>query len=286
MPYHPAVLAMVFDFDDTLAPDSTTKLLALAGIDTDRFWNVDAKRLVAKGYDSPHAYLRLLLDEIGPGRRLGTLKEADLRALGATLDDAFYPGLPDIFDHLRASVAQYRDISVEFYITSGGLQQVIEGSAIVGKYFSGVYGCLLGEAEDGVLRYIKRCVTFTEKTRFLFEINKGLVASDTLANPFLVNKDLPQEDRRVPFKNIIYVGDGLTDIPCFSLVKLMGGVPFGVFQPGEESSAKKAFLEFLRPARVVSMHGPRYGKTDELGSMLRTAVETRCASIEIERSQA
>ena len=282
----PAVLAVVFDFDDTLVPDSTTKLLASVGIDTERFWKVEAQALVAQGYDSPHAYLRLLLNEIGEGRPLGSLGVEGLRTFGATLDGDFYPGLPEMFIDLKESVRQYRDISIEFHIISGGLQSVIEGSQIVKDHFTGVYGCELAEDENHIVRYIKRCITFTEKTRFLFEINKGLTANETLTNPFLVNKDLPRGDRRVPFKNVIYVGDGLTDIPCFSLVKDQGGVPFGVFQPGEESSAKKAFLEFLRPARVVSMHAPRFRKDDELGAMLRAAVVARCAQIEVERSQA
>jgi phosphoserine phosphatase len=284
--YRSAVLAVVFDFDDTLAPDSTTKLLTGAGIDAERFWRVHAQRLVSEGYDSTHAYLRLLLDNVGVDLPLGPLRESDLTQFGEKLNEDFYPGIPELFADLRDDVAKYRDIAIEFYIISGGLQQAIEGSDIVKRHFSGVYGCLLGDGDAGHLQYIKRCVTFTEKTRFLFEINKGLTARDTLANPFLVNKNLAQTDRRVPFKNIIYIGDGLTDIPCFSLVKDMGGVPFGVFHPGEESSAKKAFLEILQPARVVSVHAPRYGKDDELGAMLRAAVAARCAAIEVERNQA
>jgi hypothetical protein len=284
--YLPAVLAVVFDFDDTLVPDSTTKLLGSYGIDTERFWKVDAQRLVADGYDPPHAYLRLLLDEVGPNGRIGTLAPEDLHTFGASLDREFYAGLPEMFGDLRTEVEKYRDISIEFYIISGGLQAVMEGSMIVRDNFAGVYGCLLDVDESGSLHYIKRCVTFTEKTRYLFEINKGLRAIDTATNPYLVNKDLPSAERRIPFRNMIYVGDGLTDIPCFSLVKSMGGASFGVFQPGQESSAKKAFLEFLRPARVISMHAPRYRHDDELGSILRAAVTTRCAAIELERNQA
>ncbi len=133
---------------------------------------------------------------------------------------------------------------------------------------------------------MKRCVTFTEKTRFLFEINKGLDPRKTHRNPFLVNRDIPTEKRRVPFKNMIYIGDGLTDIPCFSLVKKQGGTAFGVFNPGEKKSAKRALLEFLKPDRVISMHAPRYRAKDELGSLLRAAVATRCSKISLEHREA
>jgi len=285
--YTAGVLALVFDFDDTLVPDSTTKLLQRAGIDTDRFWRKDAQELVAAGYDQPFAYLKLILDMVGPDKPLGGLTVEGLRDFGSELDGDFYPGLPDVIDELRRIVDEYRDVSIEFYIISGGIEAVIEGSAIVREKFDGWYGCLLaGDEQTGVLRYIRRCITFTEKTRYLFEINKGIRKEDSSSNPYLVNKEMAQQDRRIPFKNIIYVGDGLTDIPCFSLVKSMGGVAFGVFQPGEESSAKKAFLEFLQPGRVVSVHAPRYRKEDELGALLRAAVATRCSQIQLERKGA
>lgn len=72
------------------------------------------------------------------------------------------------------------------------------------------------------------------------------------------------EDRRVPVENIVYVGDCLTDIPCFSLLKDSRGTPFGVFDPGRKESAKRAFLQFLLPDRVIGMHAANYGPTDEL----------------------
>jgi phosphoserine phosphatase len=287
MPYTPAVLAMVFDFDDTLVPDSTTKLLTSAGIDTERFWRTDAQALVAAGYDPPLAYLKLLLEMVGPDKPLGNLSVAKLKEFGAGLDGDFYPGLPDILGELRAAVHEYRDMSIEFYIISGGLEHVIEGSKAVRDNFDGWYGCLLEDDQGtGCIGHIRRCITFTEKTRYLFEINKGIPKVDSATNPYLVNKDLPQADRRIPFKNMIYVGDGLTDIPCFSLVKNQGGVAFGVFQPGEESSAKKAFLEFLQPGRVVGVYAPRYRSSDELGSLLRAAVAARCGQIYVDRKGA
>lgn len=276
-----STLALVFDFDDTLVPDSTTRLLK-RHVDPEKFW-AGLKPLVRSGYDPTLAFLHAFLDLVGEGAPLGRLDNKGLRQFGASLNSAFFPGLPVLFKDLRAIAARY-ECSIEFYVISGGLQEVIEGTSLVTKYFRAAYGCQFVEA-GGVLRKIKRCITFTEKTRYLFEINKGITPEQTLRNPYLVNKDIPPEKRRIPFENIIYVGDGLTDVPCFSLVKKMGGVSFGVFNPGDESSARRGFLEFLKTDRVVSMHSPKYGRKHDLGAMLRTAVATRCASIRLGERQ-
>ena len=111
-----------------------------------------------------------------------------LRDFGATLDSTRFEGLPQLFDDIRALVARQRDVTVEFYIISGGLDAIIGGSRIVEQYFSGYYACQLGEdPAAGVVRYIKRCVTFTEKTRFILEINKGIRQEDSRTQPHLVN---------------------------------------------------------------------------------------------------
>lgn len=279
-------IAVIFDFDDTLVPDSTTKLLKRAGIDPDKFWKKDVKSLVASGFDTTLAYLKLLIDNIGDGKPLGTLTNKGLREFGATLNKDFYPGLPGLFRDLK-KIGDSFDVSIEFYIISGGLQEVIEGTKIVQTHFKGVYGCQLAEdRQTGLLSYIKRCVTFTEKTRYLFEINKGLRPEQTRKNPYLVNNDVPDQKRRIPFNNMIYVGDGLTDIPCFSFLKKAKGTGFGVFDPGEESSAKRALLDFLKTDRVISMHAAKYRKTDELGSFLRAAVTIRCSQLRLQQEEA
>lgn len=277
---------MVFDFDDTLAPDTTTRLLQSNGVDTDVFWKERVPPLVSSGFDPALAWLKLLLDEVRPGGALDGLSNAELRARGAEIDATYYSGLPQLFTDLRSAVAGERDISIEFYIVSGGLRQLLLGSQIVNEHFDGVYACELAEGEDGTLRYIKRCVTFTEKTRYLYEINKGIRVEDSFRNPLLVNRFVPENTRRVRFEDMIYVGDGLTDIPCFSTLAANHGTSFGVFDPSEQSKAKRAFLELLQPKRVVSIHAPRYGPDEDLGALLRAAVEERITAIHVRRGTA
>ena len=277
-----AVIALVFDFDDTLVPDATTALLESHGIDVREFWSGVVPRLVDEGYDPPLAYLRAMLDRIGQGLPLGLLSNRDLGDFGESLSSSFFPGLPALFPDLRALVGKFRDISIEFYIVSGGLQDVIGGSKVVREWFDGFYGCQLGEDTRGVIRYVKRCVTFTEKTRYLFEINKGVRPKDSRTKPHLVNNKAA--NRRVPFRHMIYVGDGLTDIPCFSLVRKERGRTFGVFSP--KKSAKQAFLELLQERRVDSLHSPDYREDADLGSLIRAAVSSLAADIELEAEQA
>ena len=283
----PAVLAVVFDFDETLVPDSTSKLLQSPGVDPHEFWTNDVRRRLEQGFDPTLAYLGLILNYVGADRALGRLSNRDLREFGATLDADFFPGLPELFDDLRRVAAEYSDVSVEFHIISGGLLEVVLGSRVVREHFAGVSGCELAEdPATGCISEIKRAITFTEKTRYLFEINKGIEPKDTLENPYLVNRDVPADRRPVPFENMIYVGDGLTDIPCFSLLKKERGASFGVFDPARKESARRAFTEFLQTDRVISMHAPKYGPDDELGSLLRIAVATRASAIMLQRVQA
>lgn len=281
-------IALVFDFDDTLVPDSFSALLRHFGLNETRFWEEEVKELVKQGFDPTLAYLNKFMSYIGPEKPMGLLSNAQLKDFGATLDAHFYPGLESFFQEIRELVKGVSaDLQVEFYIVSGGIQDLILGSKLVAKNFTGVYGCRLAEdPESGALSSIKRCVTFTEKTRYLFEINKGIQPLDSEHDPYIVNKNIPSSKRRIPFKNMIYVGDGLTDIPCFSMLKKHGGMSFGIFDPGREHSARRALTEFLHTNRVVSMHAPRYNRTDELGSLLRAAVMTCASKVKLLESEA
>lgn len=277
-------LAVVFDFDDTLVPDSTSQFLAAHGVDPEAFYGGPVRAMVERGYDAPLAYLQALLDEVGPDRRFGALTNADLREFGARLDDTYFPGLPGLFEDLRAEVASYNDVAVDFYVISSGIQSLIEGSAVIRDHVRAVYACELEEGPQGWLRYLKRCVTFTEKTRYLFEINKGIPREAGTRNPGLVNVRV--DHRPVPFPHMVYVGDGLTDIPCFSLVHANGGIVFGVFDPTKPANARRALQEFLKAGRTMSTHAPRFRPDDELGAFLRAAVRSVCERIQLEAQQA
>lgn len=272
------IIAVVFDFDDTLTNDSTTKLLEAHGIDPKQFWG-QAKELVQAGWNPTLAYLRLMLDQVGEGKPLGMLANAALRDFGSGL--AFYPGIPGLFNALRKMTKEHplSNPAVEFYVVSGGLEEIIRGSTIA-RHMNGIWGCRFAEGARGAIEHITQAISFTEKTKCLFEINKGVV-DESRTNPYAVNEYVRSEDHRIPFRNIIYLGDGLTDVPCFSLVDHNDGSAFGVFDPKREGSPKNAFEKLVAPSRVKTMNAPKYRKTDELGALLRGAVKKLCVEIDL-----
>jgi hypothetical protein len=266
-------IGIVSDFDDTLHSDSASELLKLFGVDVPQFW-AGVQKMMNRGYDISVAYIDSILELAGEGRPLGPLSNEGLRDIGAKLSPV-YPGLEGLLPDLNkiAREESGTDASVELYVVSGGLQELVSGVPFVKENATGVYGCLVDE--DPATRVITRAmrlITFTEKTRFLFEISKGISPEESLKNPYAVNRAVTPEELRIPFQNMIYMGDGLTDVPCFSLMRQMGGLAFGVFNPESRKSAERALEQFLAADRVASMHAPKYGPHDELGSLLRAAV--------------
>jgi len=198
-----STIAVIFDFDDTLVPDSTTLFLKSHDISPTKFWNEVAKELVPRGYDSTLGFLKLFIDNIGPDKPLGCITNRDLNEFGKSLDPLFYPGITQLVTDLKTEASKVH-VDVKFFIISGGLEEIITGSSIVKKNFDGVYGCELEEAGDPPrLMYIKRAINFTEKTRYIYEINKGITPEESAKNPVLVNKDVKEENRPIPIHNMI-----------------------------------------------------------------------------------
>lgn len=280
-------LAFIFDYDDTIVPDSTSQLLVKYGINPKKFWDKDFKKLIQLGYEPTIAYLNLIVQNIGDGKKLGNLTNDDLYNFGKEVQKSSYLGIFSLINDLKNIVNDYGDISIEFHIFSSGLEQIILGNTFIKKQFKGVYACKLGsEHNTDTLKYIKRVITFTEKTRFIFEISKGISQSESESDPYCVNKIVKRENRKIPLKNMFYVGDGLTDIPCFSIINDNdnGGSCFGILHSDKTASAKrKIYKEIIAPHRTLGGYAPRYGKNSSLGSLIRLAVDARCAEILVQR---
>lgn len=276
------VIAVIFDFDDTLTDDSTSKLLESKGVDVDDFWKKKLPAKMADGWDPTLAYMTMVLELVGEDKPLGKLTNQELCEFGATLD--FYEGIPGLFADLQSIADGFTVVKpqVEIFIISGGFEEIIVGSSIA-QHVNGIHGCRFADDADGVVCAIKNVISFTEKTRFIFEINKGLGADgrDTRANPYEVNLDRATSDRRVPMENMIYIGDGLTDIPCFSLLKKSGGRGFGVVDPKKAGRPKKAFETLVAPERTMGAYEPKYGEEDVLGAYIRAAVTSVAQNIQL-----
>ena len=235
-----SVIAIIFDCDDTLCEDTITYLLKSYGINAKSFWQ-EVSGEVETGMDPPLAYMYKITGLVQSGKMPG-LNNAKLREIGSQLE--FFPGIPGIFEELPKFVNDRprfvdAEVCLEFYVVTGGFEEMVKGSR-VSKYMKDVFGCTFDEdPETGLLYRPKGVVTFTEKTKFIYAINKGISSLELRRNPYRVNDSVEQKDRRVPFPNMIYIGDGPSDIPCFSLIKQLGagngniGHVIGVYRRGK-----------------------------------------------------
>jgi hypothetical protein len=278
-------VGVVFGFDDVLAPDSTTVLLERNGIDPETFWAEEFQRRVTEGYDPTTAYLTALLAEIGEDGRLGRLTTDDLRAVGEELDERLFEGVEGLFEDIHEIADGYDGVRVECYVVSEGLRSILTGTSLADEC-TAVYGSELATDGGGRVTGVRRPLSFTDKTKCLFEINKGIERTETRRNPYAVNESVDTEDRPIPFENVVYVGDGITDVPCFSLVKERGGRVFGVFDENEQSIKQRAARDVGAPQRAENLNPPRYTESSRLGSLLRLTVEGLCAERAIDGLEA
>lgn len=261
-------IAIIWDFDKTLSPHYMQKpIFDEYGIDEHRFWaevhalpEYYARAGVRVQNDT--CYLGHLLSYVKAGRMPG-LTNAKLRALGARI--AFFPGIPDLFDRLKSvlETGPFRegDLHLEHYIVSTGLSELIRGSAIAGYiddiWASAFIECpaapdtdLSGTPPSGPISQIAGFLDNTTKTRAIFEINKGVNKLSSIT----VNDNIPEEERRVPFKNMIYIADGPSDIPSFSVVRRNGGLAYAVYDPESEDQFDQ--VNRLQETHRVDMIGP------------------------------
>lgn len=224
-------IAIICDCDDTLAPDTTAQLLAAFDIDATEFYEIQCKSLIDAGWDPTLAYLNKMIERATPGGRLTGLTRRRMREIGESL--RLFPGVPAVFGRLREEIedgSKYRPygIRIEIYIITGGIEELIsarfrpEGGKPKTRpknYIDWIWGCNFSFAEpDGPICKIKNVVSFTEKTKFIFCVQKGLVGPKYVNRPYDVNKQMDPDERKIPFANMVYVGDGPSDVPCMSLL--------------------------------------------------------------------
>jgi phosphoserine phosphatase len=280
MPSHQREIALVLDFDDTITHDSTSAFLDARGVDVDAFWSDTVARRLRDGWDPAIAWLDAFIGLAADGGPLAGVTESDLAAFGVTI--RLHPGVDTLLGDLkRLCDAHTASPTLRSYIVSGGLESIINASPGA-NLVDGVRGCRLRFDDDGRPIGIRNAIDFTSKTRCLFEINKGIFdrARD---NPLLVNESMPHDRRPIPFENMIYIGDGLTDIPSFSLVRGRGGVAIGILDEEPQRSAREKWLNLASAGRTDLLLAPRYAPDQPLGAMLRAVVEAICNRMDQER---
>lgn len=217
------VLAICYDFDKTLSPDNMQQgYIESVGLDNDKFWNESNTMARSNDMDRNSAYMYKMVQE-AEGNLV--LNRKALAEYGAKVP--LFNGVDGWFERIR-SYGKERNIIVEHYIISSGLKEMIEGTKIAKNgAFEKIYASSFYYNERGVATWPAQVINYTSKTQFLFRIEKGILN----INDNNVNKYFPPEDIRVPFRNMVYIGDSETDIPCMKLVNIYGGHSIGVYNP-------------------------------------------------------
>jgi len=274
-------IAIVFDYDQTLSPNymQDEVIFPAFGIDSAKFWQRCQALVRDEAYDSELAYLKALLDYLGMDRPTNL----QLRELGAGLK--FFPGIPEMFDEFKTALLRPEHetlgIKVEYYIISSGLKSLLEGSQLA-RYVRAIFACEFAEDSAGRIAFPKRVISHTQKTQFLFRINKGM-----LEHSQDVNDHMPPELRPIPFDHMIYIGDGPTDVPCFTVMMRNGGQGIAVYNPEDATgrSFRKCFQLSTHAGRVKHIAPADYRQGSHLWLLLQEMVTETADRILRRRSE-
>lgn len=263
------IVAIVFDFDDTLAPDSTSGYLADIGVDVPAFWDRANRRIDQEGWDQIPVYLYQMM-ELNASQEGPRVTVDSFRDWGNRLP--LHDGVPSFFDRLRSYLKDISpDTILEFYLISSGIGEILRATPIA-KEFRDIFACDFDYDSSGGIVFPKNIVSFTEKTRFLFNISKGMIGEEARLNPQAVNKRFQDGEYRVPFHNMIFVGDGDTDIPCFTLVERYNGVAMAVYDPQKRHKWGRAW-KFIKDKRVSNITTADYREGSNLEIQLTMALD-------------
>lgn len=262
------VLAICYDFDKTLSPKDMQAqgYIQSVGYDVEAFWEKSNTLAREHDMDSNLAYMYTMISEAEG--RIVVNREA-LEDYGAAVE--LFPGVVDWFDRIQ-SYGEEKGVIVEHYIISSGLKEMIEGTKIAKNgCFKKIYASSFLFSEKGAAIWPAQAINYTNKTQFLFRIEKGVLD----VNNFAVNEHFAPEDIRVPFRNMIYIGDSDTDIPCMKLVDSHGGHSIGVYDPYSED--KEKVYKMMTDDRIRYFAPANYEEDSELDKLVKAIIDKTVA---------
>lgn len=241
------IVALIYDFDGTLSPGNMQEFgfIQAIGKTPREFWTMSDS--IAQGQDASNilSYMKLMTDE---ARKAGIrLKRSEFKRYGEKI--LLFEGVREWF-RLVNDYGRERGVTVEHYINSSGLKEIIEGCPIA-REFKHIFACSFIYDGKGEAEWPGIAVDYTAKTQFMFKINKGIFSARDSQK---VNESTSDDAKRVPFSNMIYFGDGDTDVPCMKIVTMFGGNSIAVFDPGSDS--KRQLAEKLRKQGRVNFITP------------------------------
>lgn len=253
------VIAIMYDFDKTLCTKDMQEYTFIPdiGLSSKEFWSISNNLAREKKMDAILAYMHVMIEQAHAARK--NIRREEFVKMGKDLE--FFPGVEDWFKRINEFGTE-NGLSIEHYIISSGLHEIIEGSSIY-KQFKDVFACEYLYDENDVPVWPKNAVNYTTKTQFLFRINKGVL---DISNDTDLNKYTPEDDRLIPFRNMIYIGDGLTDVPCMKLVRSNGGYSIAVYQKSKRSKVS----DLIANNRVNFIELADYSEDSDLDKTVKT----------------
>lgn len=259
------ILAICYDFDKTLSPTDMQAqgFIQSLGQEVEKFWNESNKLANDNEMDQNLAWMYMMTkDSIG----IHIINKKTLMQYGSKVE--LFPGVDTWFKRIN-KYGQKKNIKVEHYIISSGLKEMIEGTKVA-QYFKKIYASSFYFDDKNVAVWPAQCINYTNKTQFLFRIKKGALE----INDPKVNDYLSEDQNRVPFRNMVYIGDSDTDIPCMKLVSKNGGYSIGVY--GKES--KNKVFKMMEEKRIKYFVEADYSKDSDLEKLIKNIIDRTAAN--------
>ena len=255
------VIALMYDFDRTLCAKDMQEysFIPSVGMEASEFWKESNQIAVKNNMDKILAYMFLM---IRAAKEKGvSITRQSFMNLGK--DVVFLKGVKSWFKRIN-QFGESLGVEVEHYILSSGLKEIIEGTDIA-KYFKRIYACEFHYNKSGNADWPKQVVNFTTKTQFVFRISKGSLDQQ---DDIKLNSVTQEEERHVPYRNMIYIGDGITDVPCMRVVRINGGESIAIYHKDNVEIAKR----LLHDKRVGYICKADYSQNSELESIVKLLI--------------
>lgn len=271
-------VAVIFDFDGTLAPDSFEGLLASCGIDKELWEREHVKPRVDEGWDHLLAKMAALIETSGHLKEPITRQR--LVKVGEQTD--LFDGVPEMFGILRTHAREIiDDIELEYYCVSSGMGEIVRGTPISGE-FEAIFACEFAYDDQDAIASVKRVVTHAEKAHYLLQIAKGLGHSGRKSEPHEVYRNVPAEKWHVPLRQVIYAGDGASDQPAFHLLNGSSGIAIGLVK-GNSSQDWQYYQDVNAGEQLQNLAPIDYCRDSELMQSLTLGLESICKRMHLNR---
>lgn len=265
-------MALIYDFDKTLSPKDMQEFHLIESLGFENpsdFWAECAKNSERNNMDGILSYMQEVIINDPSMTREKLVKEGSYIEL--------YPGVDTWFKRINAYGKKHH-IDVEHYIISSGLKEIIEGTSIASE-FKKIYACSYAYDEEGKILWPSRVVNYTMKTQYLFRINKGVLEETNDAD---LNSSTPESEKYIPLENMIYFGDGSTDVPSMKVVQQNGGTTIAVF--GDDSKRSKA-EELFKDKRATFAVKADYSKGSKIEKIVQCIIDSLEAKAKLDNYQ-